>query len=67
MHIRMHTASTTSDHFLVIEFGPSHEGKEYADRFEDICMCKGNNNEEFLQLECRHNGVFKDTKGNCNF
>ena len=48
----------------LLESGPSHEASEYAVGFEGLRMCKGNDDEEFLPLVCRHKGVFKDIKGN---
>ena len=41
----------------------SHEANEYADGFEGLHMCQGND-EEFLPLVRKHKGVFKDIKGN---
>ena len=63
----MHTDPTTPNRFLAIDSGPSHEGydRDYGDGFE-VRMCKGNDDEDFLPLVCRHKGVFKDAKGNYN-
>ena len=50
----MYTAPITPNRFLAIGSSPSHEGHEYADGFEEIRMSKGNDDEEFLPLVCRH-------------
>ena len=60
----MHTDPTTPNRFLAIDSGPSHEGYD-RDGFE-VRMCKGNDDEDFLSLVCRHKGVFKDAKDNYN-